>query len=163
MKLKTLIEAFLQGAEQNIKSDGKILPIFVFIHKDQVCMQPLIFENNQDKEDFSAYVKKLIEQDKISEYIMLTEAWTVHEKNLIETQEWMRKNGSLQNHPNRKEMVILQYSSVQEEISYTAEIIRGTIVSLDKWNATQNTLGFKPEHLSTRFQGLFIKGKAGLN
>lgn len=163
MKLKTCIDAFLQGAKYNFQHSGTVLPVIAFIHKKEVCVQPIMFNTVQDKEDFAAFIQNLIAHNNITEYVMITEAWTASVQNISESQEWMKKNGSLQNYPNRKEVVFLQYCSTTEEITYTAEIIRGNIVSLGEWQSTHHSGTFHPQHLSTRFQGLFAKGKAGHN
>jgi hypothetical protein len=161
MALKDKIDVFLNGAKTNFEKYGNLLPIFACILDERTKVFGLVWKNAEDKELFSQQIKQWISENKISEYIMVTEAWSLSD--FENAQEWIQEYGTLEMHPSRKEMIVVQYCSAQEEIDCTAEIFRGSIITVGEWQVIQRDVRFRPEDFSARFQGLFLKGKASQN
>lgn len=107
-----------------------------------------------------------ITQGKLNEFIFVCEAWTaiIEPGDREKVQQFIAEHGSLEGWPNRGEIVQVLYCSPEEEIEYTADIDRGTMPPLlGKWRKTVRQVKFNPADFSTRFQGLFIRAKAGQN
>lgn len=162
--IKDSLEVFKEGAVANFKVYGWLLPVLAYDDGEPKIMG-LKFSSQQDKENCANLIVSLISQGKAKEYILVTEAWDAHieEGQEKEVSEWLQKHGSLENWPNRGEVVIVQYCSAGEEIEYTADIERGITTTLGPWRKTERKVKYDPLTLAGRFQGLFLKGKAGQN
>lgn len=165
--LKESLVVFTEGARVNFKTHGHLLPIFAGLLDGEPQIFGVAWESPSDKEVFARKVCDWIAANRLKEYILVVEAWAVNiqESEQSKVQEWLKTHGSLQNWPNRSEMVMVLYCSATEEIEYTADIIRGTISSpmIGEWKVNHRKLKFNSTDFTTRFQGLFLKSKAGQN
>jgi hypothetical protein len=164
--IKDHIEHIKNSARKNFEDSGSIVPVFISeIDGDKVVM-PLFWSGPEDKEAFSIQLQSWIANGSINEYVMVCEAWAVKQQNneVTSAREWMRENGSLERHPERSEMVMVQYCSPKEEIDCFAEISRNDEgVVLGAWEETRRSVGISVDSLGSRFKGLFAKSTAGLN
>lgn len=166
MLLKNQIDMFKRGAESNFNKFGYIAPIFVTLDNEQPVMLPLIWNSAADKDAFSEQLREWISSGYVKEYMMIIEAWTV--KSPVEKEndafKWMRDNGTLQNHPDRTECVMIQYSSPDEELDYIAEIHRDKEKPyLGDWSELNRRSNNFPGVSDARFQNLWAKSKAQFN
>lgn len=165
--MKDSIIVFKEGAKANFSVFGHLVPIFAGELDGEPRIFPVSWSNVQQKEEFANQVKQWIADGRLKEYIMVAEAWAVEVPQGEESsvREWLTKHGTLKDWPLRKEIVTVLYASPTEEIEYTADIIRGimTHAMIGEWKQTQRSVRFNYEDFSTRFQGLFLKGKTGLN
>lgn len=165
-KIKDYIEVFLKGARLNFQMFGSVAPVFACVIDDQVKIFDLAWNCPEDKDQFAQNVQDLIANDTIKDFVMVTEAWAAssNKDDITKVRQWLEENGTLQNYPERYEIVNVQYSSAEEEIIYTAKIKRtGSKTILEDWNSNTKTGNFDLFEISSRFQGLFPKGKANLN
>lgn len=157
--LKDKVDFFKKAARLNFNSAGFIVPIFVTLDGEELAMLPLSWPTPEDKNAFSAQLREWILNGYIKEYMMIVEAWTVVGEDAF---TWMKENGSLQDHPNRKECVMIQYSSPQEETDYVAEIYRDKEKPyLGDWVELNRSKSEFP--VDARFQNLWAKSKAQFN
>jgi hypothetical protein len=164
--LKDRLPNFLQIAEANFKKDGYLTPVFIgeIDGKSQILI--LNFQNQEDKDAIATQIQTWIAEGKLTEYIMVIEAWAAETLDMEAVQGHLEEHGSLESWPNRKEIASITYHSATEEISYTTDIIRGTIndkPSLGEWFKIEKKTKFNMMDSSIRFNGLFLKGKAAQN
>lgn len=168
--LKDSLKVFTTGAEANFKLHGYLTPVFAGNFDGEIKIFSIKMENVEQKEEFAKQVSDWIAnghltKGHLTEYVMVCEAWfaKVHNDDVNDVSDWLKKEGSLQNYPNRKEVAVVSYCSPKEEIEFTADIIRGIVPSLGNWETNQRKVDYKIENLTTRFQNLFLKGKSGQN
>jgi len=166
ISMKESLVIFTEGARINFQVFGHLVPVFAGILDGEPQTFGVVWENATQKEEFSKKVEQWIAQDRLQEYILVAEAWAVNvpEGDQHKVRDWLREHGSLENWPDRHEIVTVMYCNAQEEIEYTAEINRGIIPPLlGDWKVNHRKVRFNHDDFFTRFQGLFLKGKAGNN
>lgn len=164
MLLKDGLPDFVEKAKANFAKDKFLTPVFIAMIDNHPQFIIMKMKDQQEKESFSQKIQGLIAKNKLTEYIMITEAWTAEVHDITEIRKWLANNGSLENYPNRKEIVSILYASSTEEIQYTADINRGIIPPvLDNWQTSERKIKVRPEEFSSRFSGLFTRSKAGNN
>lgn len=163
--LREQLENIKNAARKNFEKTGSLLPVFISEIDGNKVIMPLYWSGPEDKQAFSIQLQSWIANGSIHEYIMICESWVVKQKEEIaDAREWIREKGSLETHPERFEMVMIQYSSPKEEIDCMAEISRnGDSVILQEWEETHRSVEISVESLGSRFKGLFAKSVAGLN
>jgi hypothetical protein len=166
ISMKESLVIFTEGARVNFSVYGHLVPIFAGVLDGEPQIFGVVWEDVVQKEAFAKKVQQWIAENRLKEYIMVVEAWAVNvpEGDLYAVQDWLRQHRTLESYPDRHEIVTVMYCSAQEEIEYTATINRGIIPPLlGEWNVSQRKVRFNHQDFSTRFQGLFLKGKAGQN
>jgi hypothetical protein len=165
--LKESLVVFTEGARVNFKVYGHLVPVFAGMLDGEPQIFGVVWEDAAQKEAFARQVRDWIAADRLKEYIMVVEAWTANipEGDQHKVRDWLKSHGTLQNWPDRSEVVMVLYCSPTEEIEYTADIIRGRIPApmIGEWKISQRKVKFNHEDFTTRFQGLFLKSKAGQN
>ena len=166
--LKDSLVIFTEGAKTNFKLHGYLLPVFAGVLDNVPRMFPVVWEKPDEKEAFAQKIQQWIAAGRLREFVMVSEAWAanIQDGEQGKVQEWLNTHGSLETWPDRKEVVIVQYCSSDEEIEYTADIIRGIIpyaTKLSEWNINIREVKFNSHDFNTRFQGLFLRSKAGQN
>ena len=163
--LKESLVVFKEGAKVNFNLYGHLVPVFAAMLDGEPRIFGVVWDGPEQKEAFAEKVQGWIAENRLTEYIMVCEAWTANIKDGDQgkVQEWLKNHGSLQNWPNGSEIAVVLYCSAKEEIECTADIIRGTISSLGEWKTNHREVKFDIQNFTTRFQGLFLKGKAGQN
>jgi len=166
ISMKESLIIFTEGARINFQVFGHLVPVFAGILDGEPQIFGVIWEDAAQKEAFAQKVQQWIAEDRLKEYILVVEAWAVNipEGDQQKVRDWLREHGSLEHWPERTEIVTVMYCNAKEEIEYTADINRGIIPpSLSVWKVSQRKVRFNQEDFTTRFQGLFLKGKAGQN
>lgn len=164
--MKESLVVFTEGARVNFKVYGYLLPIFAGVLDGEPQIFGVVWSSPAEKDAFAKKVQSWIADGRLTEYIMVVEAWTANiaEGDQQKVRDWLREHGSLESWPDRSEVVMVTYCSPSEEIEYTADIIRGTIPPMiGEWRVNNRKVRFNHEEFSARFQGLFLKGKAGQN
>jgi hypothetical protein len=168
--LKDQIEHLKEAARTNFLSTGSLLPVFISNMGNSFNIMPLFWGGPEDKEAFSKQLQHWISSGQLTEYIMISEAWALKrqkEDPLSNVTDWMRENGSLENHPDRGEVVMLQYCSPAEELDIFAEINRiDDVLELGDWQTNVRevkTSSVNPVDFVSRFNGMFVRSNAGLN
>lgn len=170
--LKEQIDFIKSAAEKNFLNSGSLMPVFISDFNNQFSIMPLFWANPEDKEEFAHHLRHWIANGKITEYIMVAESWVVKSTGtdkdpsiVSEVSEWMKKNGSLENHPLRTEAIVIQYCSAREEVDYHAEIHRSEDgVKLLDWNKnTRKGMNASPFNMPSRFSNIFARSSAALN
>lgn len=164
--LKEQIEFVKNAARSNFLTSGSLVPVFIAEVDGEKTIMPLFWKGPEDKEAFSNQLKQWISDGDVTEYIMVNEAWILKEgPDSSSVREWLQAHGSLENHPDRTEGVMIQYCSPTEEICYFADIIRNDDNSeLGEWHTDSRKLkDINPFNISSRFNGLFSKSSAELN
>lgn len=164
--LKDSLAVFIEGAKVNFKLHGHLVPVFAGVLDGEPRIFGTAWEDASQKEEFAVRVRDWIAAGRLKEYIMVVEAWTanIQEDEQIKVRDWLKTHGSLKNWPDRSEVVMVLYCSASEETEYTADIIRGRITPvIGEWKFSQRKVNFSFENFNTRFQGLFLKSKAGQN
>lgn len=165
MLIKDILSDFVEKAKDNFKKYGFLTPIFAGMVDNKPLIMVMPTSSQEEKENFSLRIQQLISKNRLTEYIMINEAWAVEvENDLDEVKNWLGTKGSLESWPGRKEIVQILYCSATEEIQYTADINRGIIPPvLENWDSSKRKVQFQIGNFSARFQSLFLKGKAGAN
>lgn len=143
MSLKDSIVIIVEQAKVNFKAYGYLSPVFIGFLDGEPQTIPI----PHDKDEFSKQIKEWIGQNRLTEYVMVAEATATPTDGIS---------------PQREVAAVI-YCNAKEEIHYTADLIRGIIPELGKWNVTSNKVQFNQQDFSARFQGLFLRGKAGQN
>lgn len=161
--MKDSLVVFLEGARVNFRIYGYLLPVFAAVIDGEPQIMGVKWDDNAGKEEFANRISKWISENRLTEFILVAEAWVA--SNIAEAKKHLAEHGSLENFPGRKELVTVSYCSAREEIECTADIIRGIVgePTLGEWRREERQVRFNSEDLSTRFQGLFLKGKASQN
>lgn len=165
MSLKDSLVVFTEGAKVNFNLYGHLVPVFAGMLDGKPQIFQIVWNSPEEKTAFAKKVQGWIAENRLTEYIMVCEAWTarIEDGEQSKVQDWLNSHGSLQNWPNGGEIALVSYCSAKEEIECTAEIIRGTISSLGEWKTNHREVKFDIVNFTTRFQSLFFKGKAGQN
>lgn len=162
--LKEELENIKKAATANFNNFGHITPVFISEMKGEKIIMPLFWNGPEDKDAFASMLQSWIANGEVTEYIMVSEAWVVKQlKEMSNAREWLKEEGSLQNHPERTEAILIQYASHKEEIDLMSDIIRdGDDASLSEWiyNHRNNDI---METFGSRFVGMFSKSSASLN
>ena len=167
--LRDQLEYIKGAAEKNFISSGNLMPVFISDLGGGFSIMPLMWHDASDKENFSAHLKNWISNGEVTEYIMVAEAWALKKdvkESVSEVNDWIRENGSLEKHPERTEVIMIQYCSASEETDIFCEIKRdGENVSLGEWftRVNRNSMKVNPMGLSSRFGNVFAKSSANLN
>lgn len=164
--MKESLVIFTEGARINFKVFGHLVPVFAGVLDGEPQIFGVVWEDASQKEAFAKKVNDWIAQDRLKEYILVVEAWAVNipEGDEQKVRDFLREHGSLEKWPDRHEIVTVMYCNPVEEIEYTADIDRGIIPALlGEWKVSRRKVRFNHDDFSTRFQGLFLKGKAGQN
>ena len=123
MLIKDSLSDFVEKAKANFKKDGFLTPIFSAMIDGKPLIMIMPVSSQQEKEEFSLKIQHLISKDRLTEYIMIYEAWAANiQNNLDDVRNWIATKGSLESWPDRKEIVMILYCSATEEIKYTADI-----------------------------------------
>jgi len=161
--MKDSLVVFLEGAKANFKLFGYLTPVFAATIDGEPQIMGVAWNDFAEKELFVNKIKQLISENRLTEFILVAEAWAADTDDFAKTVEHLCEKGSLESWPGRREMVIVTYCSPTEEIDCTADIIRGTISSLGEWKQLERQVKFNSTDFSSRFQGLFLKSKAEQN
>lgn len=158
------IEQIKKTALANLEEEGNIAPMFFLSDGKEVKILPVIFNNNDDKDKLMQIIKHLIQIGKINEYLFISESWTVSLKKDESVQKQYDEYGSLADHPQREEILFMQYSSMSEEVLHKANIIReGDKASLGKWEIFGSTRKEYKVNFAGRFSNMFEKSMAAFN
>lgn len=153
MKLIDRIDSLLALVEANFKNFKYLTPMFISDSDGELSIKVI-----QNKDELAEKIELAIGKNQLREFIIISEAW-------VASVDEVQKIYSVKDLPNKKEVVFVQYCSLQKEILYTAEINRAIIdlPSLEKWEIVekQSTLDFVS--YKARFQDLFLKAKSKLN
>lgn len=158
------IEHIKKTALANLEQEGNIAPMFFLSDGKEVKILPVTFSNNDDKDKLMQVIKHLIQIGKINEYLFISESWTVSLKKDESVQKQYDEYGSLADHPQREEILFMQYSSMSEEVLHKANIIReGDKASLGKWEIFGSTRKEEKVNFAGRFSNMFEKSMAAFN
>jgi len=119
--LKTGMENLKSMVRYNFERDGHLAPIAFLNIDGKIQIMLTLFNSEEDKNVFSQFLIKLIQQKKLKEYVMTTEAWCGLGAAAMAHK---REGKSLQDFEGRKEIIHLHYSSPKEEYVFFAEITR---------------------------------------
>lgn len=163
--MKDMLVVFTQGARVNFQLWGHVAPVLATITDDEFRIEPVAWNDQAAKDKWAKDIMARIADGRIREFILVTEAWTANvtpeDKGKVE--KWLQEHGSLENWPGRGEIVSVLYASPDEEIEYTTDIIRGTIPMMGAWRVSNRKPKYNQTTFSARFEGLFLKAKAGTN
>jgi hypothetical protein len=164
--LKNDLEKILDMVKNNFENDGFISPALIGNFQGTKKVIMLDFDLNEKKQSFTDNLKKLISRGDLQEYALITEAWSL--KTLAENKDlansWIDQNGSLASHPQRQEIILVQYSSPEGEIHFMCDIIRGiNEVNLGDWDKIEMKADPINVASSGIMQSLFSKGRAEWN
>lgn len=158
--LKDDVQKILDMAVVNFQNDGILAPVLLGVFEGKKKLIALNFDLKENKELFVGTLLNLIEQGKLTEYILVIEAWMVKDNQGKEIDKIIKQHNSLQSHPQRREVLMVQYCTPIEEIHFISEIQRGTNpVSLSEWEK----LELSNSYSQGRMQSLFKKGRAVWN
>lgn len=163
--MKDSLVVFLEGAKVNFRLFGHLVPVFAAVLDGEPQIMGVVWTDPSEKEAFAQKVQQWISEGRLTEFIMVAEAWTADATDLSAVRDYLSEKGSLESWPGRREVVMVTYCGPSEEIECTAEINRGTIglPTLGDWSQVSRRVSYNPLDFSARFQGMFLKGKAQHN
>lgn len=159
--LKDDIQKILDMAVENFNADGALSPVLLGVFEGEKKIIALNFDLGKHKQAFVSKLISLIEQGKLTEYIFLFEAWMVKEDNKTDINKVLQDYGSLQSHPERTEILMVQYCNPVEEIHFISEVQRGINPVLGEWQRLD--LSNSNSQNQGRMQSLFRKGRIRWN
>lgn len=171
MSLEKSLEVIKQQCVTLFNKHGYHEPMFMLKKDDGIQMLGCIWSGKIDKDYTIHIIKKMIKNREVKELIFIGEAWvaTGDKKDNEQFEQNVRKvldsNGSLEHFPNRKEALIVQYSSPTREVMYNAEIDRsGESVKVGDWTCIEDeSPSHKFNNRSGRFQNIFTSMMAESN
>lgn len=166
--LKDEIQGILDNSKEFFCAYKGLSPMLFAICKGQKRAILLDFDLAKNKKAFVSKITDLIETGELTEYVLAIEAWMLREDASLGVQESLRECVSISKHPNRREILMVQYCSPTEEIIFINEIKRetGEHSVLDKATCGEwERLDQSKECLGSvgLMQSLFKKGRAGWN
>ena len=120
------------------------------------------FTSNDDKDEVMENMRRRIQDGTVKEYLFIAESWILESTDI----NALKKHGSVGGHPDRKEIMLMQYSSAKEEILYKAYITRprGSKPVLGEWDDFCMKDAKKDETGRTgRFNDMFGKAMSEFN
>ena len=148
------------------ESDGSHVTLYILNVNGVTRLQPCFRKNQDEKMESIESLKKMIASGELREYVFIAEAWLVEKQlpsSIKEVTDHIGEMGSLEDYPDRKESLIIEYSSFKTSKSYVADISRdGDKVSLGDWETWDESHSFGGL-VYGKMQNLFELSKAGLN
>lgn len=146
-------------------------PMFMLKKKDGIEVVGCLWKGRVDKEYTLQIIKKMIKNKEVEELVFIGEAWVAKsdlkskEQFESDVQKTLEHDGSLKHYPNRKEALIIQYSSPVREAVFFADIKRnGENVQVGVWECIEES---SPSHnlnlKSGNFQNIFTSVMAENN
>jgi hypothetical protein len=148
------------------ESDGSHVTLYILNVNGVTELQPCFWKNQDEKMESIESLKKMIASGELREYVFIAEAWLVEKQlpsSIKEVTDHIGEMGSLEDYPDRKESLIIEYSSFKTSKSYVADIRRdGDKVTLGDWETWDESHSFGGL-VYGKMQNLFELSKAGLN
>lgn len=148
------------------ESDGSHVTLYILNVNGVTELQPCFWKNQDEKIESIESLKKMIASGELREYVFIAEAWLVEKQlpsSIKEVTDHIGEMGSLEDYPDRKESLIIEYSSFKTSKSYVADIRRdGDKVTLGDWETWDESHSFGGL-VYGKMQNLFELSKAGLN
>mgnify|MGYP006274405361 CR=1 FL=1 len=159
--LKDDVHKILDMAVENFNADGALSPVLLGVFEGEKKIIALDFDLGKHKQAFVEKLLSLIHQGKLTEYIFIFEAWMVKQDSKTEINKVLRNYETLQSHPERTEVLMVQYCNPVEEIHFISEVERGIKPVLGEWQRLD--LSNCNSQNEGRMQSLFKKGRIGWN
>lgn len=148
------IEKVKQAAQRNFLREGCLQPVILTQIDGQNAIIPGMFTNYEEKVGFVDAIKQMIVFGKIKEFVFIAESWMAPATGV--------KVQSLADHPEKKEIIVIQHSSPKMDKFEKCEIIRNEDGSIDfsEWESWECKPRFDDQSL---MQGLFLKASVQNN
>lgn len=160
------IDEFKKISRFAFESDGSHITLYILNVNGVTRLQPCFWKNQEEKLESIESLKKMIEGGDLMEYILIAEAWIVEKQlpsSIKSVTDHIGEMGSLEDYPERKESLIIEYASFKTNKSYVAEIHREddkvTLGDWITWEKSHSLSGL----VYGKMQNLFELSKAGLN
>lgn len=102
---------------ESLQADGEVLGmIHAVTAGNELILAPLLYRSNEEKQFIYAQLKVMFKTKGVIAFYLITEAWRAGAKVDDEDSSatLKRYQGSLENHPDRQEIMITQYVSYDE-------------------------------------------------
>lgn len=162
MKLLNMLSGVKNQARKVFEQDKYHSPIFILNINDQVkILNPESFEES-DKKSIAQILVDLAGKNLLKEFIFIAEAWFGLGNEALSHK---LNKGSLETFPNKKEAILIFYSSPKKEIYNIANIDRTDEVILKEWEENQETNATKTLSLvnNSIFNNIWNKSNIGNN
>jgi len=138
-----------------LENDNSHPPLFMLNTDKGIGLMPCFWKDSSDKKRTSDLIKQLIAEGSLQELIFVAEAWVSECASIKEFREGKRK---------RKEVLMVQYQSPNENLLFSADILRdGEDVTLGEWVRIDEGSEPKSGVAIGLFDSLFARGKATSN
>ena len=160
------IDEFKKISRFAFESDGSHVTLYILNVNGVTRLQPCFWKDQDDKMESIESLKEMIASGDLREYVLIAEAWLVEKQlpsSIKDVTDHLGEMGSLEDHPDRKESLIIEYASFKTSKSYVADIRRDddkvTLGDWETWDENYSLGGL----VYGKMQNLFELSKAGLN
>jgi hypothetical protein len=121
----SLIDEIKKKTRMIFDETGVHPPLFILSLKKGIKLMPCFWSNVEDKKQTVILIKDMIGNGELKSFYFISEAWSKSCDSITEVRNEYMKHGSLEFAENRKEILMIQYQSINENNMFMAEIIRG--------------------------------------
>ena len=161
MILQNMMENIKSIAVQTFNKSKYHAPMYIMNMNGNVEIMMCEWGCQEDKQKTVDMIKVMIKNGILKEFVFIGESWILsvdkNDSSPSSMRSYFNNNGSLANHPQRKEALLMQYSSPEKEQTFKADIERSTDdVTLGKWEDMGEEQFNKGKPLSDgRMQNIF--------
>lgn len=123
--LTEFLDTQCETTKQIFNDRGQIYPLWIIEPKaGDLILVPTAWENDRDKDFAVEAIKDLLKVCEAKRYAFVTEAWIVDVRNKHEIPKSHQLGGSLANHPDRREVVMVTVEDRHQSMTRMFYILR---------------------------------------
>ena len=155
-----LMDSIKKKTRMIFEETGIHPPLFILSLKKGIKLMPCFWKDSDDKKETVHFIKTMIANGELKSFYFIAEAWSKSCESIKEVRNEYMKHGSLQFAENRKEVLMIQYQSINENNMSMAEITReDESVKVGEWK-DMNDSGGNNELSVGLFDNLFTVANA---
>lgn len=155
-----LMDSIKKKTRMIFEETGIHPPLFILSLKKGIKLMPCFWQHSENKKETVHEIKKMIASGELKSFYFIAEAWMRSCDDMTEVRNEYMKHGSLEFAENRKEVLMIQYQSINETNMSMAEIIReDENVKVGEWK-DMNDNNDKNELSQGLFDNLFTIANA---
>jgi hypothetical protein len=155
-----LMDSIKKKTRMIFEETGIHPPLFILSLKKGIKLMPCFWKHSEDKKTTAHEIKKMIASGELKSFYFIAEAWSKSCDDMTEVRNEYMKHGSLEFAENRKEVLMIQYQSINGNNMSMAEITRiDENVKVGEWK-DMNDNNDKNEFSQGLFDNLFTIANA---
>ena len=121
-------EGIKDSAKENFATDGYLAPACMALVQQEgkwgTILYPITMENEREKDFVSFVIHKLCEDFNVFGVVFVSEAWMLQCKDNKDMKKEIEKSGSIGEHPDRIERLMISFESYSGNKMWTIDIER---------------------------------------